>query len=569
LLQAPHFAFSLLRKSGAPSWIRNKQAAMVLHEKPLPNMQRAKTRTLAVGHLTSGAADGRQARAAGGSTASSRKPKHKEGEIPLASNISRFSLSSPPPFDARAADVLRLLLDTMPPELQCRAVKYEDDCMSKDAILLATHAFWYTFVALLLDNHERQRDQLLQLMALQYARLALNVSCSRDAFFEHFPLLVGHAVINVLRKHEALGANPQQQGPAAAGVFRHLVGLLGGHVPPPDKLRLHMRFAERGREDSQTAASRRANLYHVPWGYEPTPGPPQPALGRAVILPLPEIERPKSAEAPDPPAAAAAPGLASGLAASASLPVLKVAAGDGSGSGGGSAGGGTPGAGSGGGGAVGGGGGGGGSKVAALKSASVWAPVKNLLKAQKSIETAQVTSKQSASAGQLLARPGGQKYRPPKMAVDLRRQSPLVQIYRGASPAEVLARCGLPPLDPPNRSGFVPPPPPEVRRGPTVRQSVPGYGGKTRLGGAASYKAMQLPGLVKEGKRRVEEFEADGKMLEMNMRIFTAAIDSKCDEIGRSAEAKCRMDPPQLADYAFDLANQILHPDLLYEAART
>ena len=188
-----------------------------------------------------------------------------------------------------------------------RALKYEDDCMTKDAVLMATHTFWYTFVALLLPNHEAQRDQLLQLMALQYARLTLNVACSRDAFFEHFPLLVGHVVLQVLRRHEALGTNPQQQGPAAAGVFRHLIGLLGGRIPQPDKLRLHMRFAERGREDSTSAASRRANLYHVPWAYEPTPGPPQPALGPTVILPLPIVERPAP---PAPPPALAAPQVA-------------------------------------------------------------------------------------------------------------------------------------------------------------------------------------------------------------------------------------------------------------------
>ena len=43
----------------------------------------------------------------------------KEGEIRMAHEITHFSLSSPPPFDVRAADVIRSLLDTMPPELQC------------------------------------------------------------------------------------------------------------------------------------------------------------------------------------------------------------------------------------------------------------------------------------------------------------------------------------------------------------------------------------------------------------------------------------------------------------------
>ena len=133
----------------------------------------------------------------------------------------------------------------------------------------------------------------------------------------------------------------------------------------------------------------------------------------------------------------------------------------------------------------------------------------------------------------------------------------------------MLAQCSeLPPLEPPNRSGFEPPALPAVRRGPRVRQSVPGYGGKTRLGGAASYKAMQMPALVRESQQRMRDFEDDGKALEMNMRIFAAAIDSKCDEIGRQAEAKCRMDPPMLADYAFDLAGKILNPDVLYDAAR-
>ena len=80
---------------------------------------------------------------------------------------------------------------------------------------------------------------------------------------------------------------------------------------------------------------------------------------------------------------------------------------------------------------------------------------------------------------------------------------------------------------------------------------------------------MQVAGTVQRGQRRMADWDRDVKATEMDMRIFQAAIENRCDEIGRQAEAKCRMDPPQLSDYALDLANQIMHPDPLHDAGRT
>ena len=51
----------------------------------------------------------------------------------------------------------------------------------------------------------------------------------------------------------------------------------------------------------------------------------------------------------------------------------------------------------------------------------------------------------SSSATELLAGRSNQMYRPAKLEVDLRRQTPLVQIYKGAPPAEVLEKACLPP----------------------------------------------------------------------------------------------------------------------------
>ena len=107
------------------------------------------------------------------------------------------------------------------------------------------------------------------------------------------------------------------------------------------------------------------------------------------------------------------------------------------------------------------------------------------------------------------------------------------------------------------------PPAAEVRKGPSVRQSVPGYGGKTRLGGKSSYAAMLPPGTVQRMQRQIADFEAERKAEDMHMRIFQAAVDHRCSEIDRDADAKCSMEPPVLADYAMELAKKIMDPDPL------
>ena len=62
-------------------------------------------------------------------------------------------------------------------------------------------------------------------------------------------------------------------------------------------------------------------------------------------------------------------------------------------------------------------------------------------------------------------------------------------------------------------------------------------------------------------QRVVQELESSKKFEDMNMRIFEAAMVSKCDEIDRDCNARLAMPPPQLADYSLALAQQVLHPD--------
>ena len=103
--------------------------------------------------------------------------------------------------------------------------------------------------------------------------------------------------------------------------------------------------------------------------------------------------------------------------------------------------------------------------------------------------------------------------------------------------SQVLEAATLVPLEPRTRSGYNAwpderdetegqhkaqqgQPKSHAKRGLTVRQSVPNYGGKTRLGGASSYQAMQIPGLAERGRQRIYEWDADTKAADMTTRII-------------------------------------------------
>ena len=130
----------------------------------------------------------------------------------------------------------------------------------------------------------------------------------------------------------------------------------------------------------------------------------------------------------------------------------------------------------------------------------------------------------------------------------------MVLIYTGMPPAEVLEAAQLPPLAPVNRSGFAVGPQLTKSRS-LVRQSVPGYGGRTRLGGASSFQSMGgFDGL--KDVPRVETLEAERKQEEMTAKIFLAAVDSKCDDIDRQCGEKLKLPRPQLADYALEIAEK-------------
>ena len=94
------------------------------------------------------------------------------------------------------------------------------------------------------------------------------------------------------------------------------------------------------------------------------------------------------------------------------------------------------------------------------------------------------------------------------------------------------------------------------------KQSAPGLGGKTRLGGASSYRSLQPHGWGEYSRRRLEEWEADKEAEEMHGKIVAAAIASRCDDIERQCESKLRLPQPQLADYSLELAQRVLEPEV-------
>lgn len=188
----------------------------------------------------------------------------------------------------------------------------------------------------------------------------------------------------------------------------------------------------------------------------------------------------------------------------------------------------------------------------------------SIFKAQAAVAGAQKRRSHASSTGDL-AKSRGNYYRPAKVPVDLRRQSPLVAIYCGAEPSEVLESASLPLLSCSSRSGYgvrtdkvATVERPQIKAGPFVRQSVPGYGGRTRLGGVASFQAKQVMGATERNQRQVAELAQELKMDEMNERIYYAVLDSKKQDMDDECEAKCAMPAPQLADYTYELTKEIL-----------
>ena len=86
--------------------------------------------------------------------------------------------------------------------------------------------------------------------------------------------------------------------------------------------------------------------------------------------------------------------------------------------------------------------------------AAAWSPIRLMMRAQRTIEKEHKAGgmRLSASTGDLVGR--AQATRPARVAVDLRRQTPLVAIYTGAEPSAVLEAAALPMLAPKNRSGL-------------------------------------------------------------------------------------------------------------------
>ena len=477
-------------------------------------------------------------------------------EAPLqAADIADFSLSQPPPFDMRAPELLHEVLGTLPEKLRCPQADFEIDATSRESCLLVTHAFWYLFVSLQLPHLETQRDELLRLMAVQYARLTVKLMCAIDTFLDHFAPLVATVELLALRRHGALGSQ-SQQGPAAASVFRHLLALLGAPPLSPECFTQHMRFAERlGSEAaasatlagaSKTAASEKGAPGAITWNLGANSGPVRASpLGPISIPQLPHIERPEGGTA----SAAILPAIAGVKPPSPGQKHASVSA-----------------------------------FLPRKGTPEGWGKMRQTVVVQAMVKSkSKLRREKAASTGQLL---GGllpeRPYRPPRLACDLKRQSPLVAIFKGTPPATVLATPEL--VDFATRSGFGRPLGTtlgsseagsssssssqavralESARAVTVRHSAPGVGARSRLGGTASFQALQPAGLVERSRRRLEEYFVASKGEDTTMLIFERTMESRCRGIDGQRDEKLLLPRPELADYTLELANHTLNPSPL------
>ena len=64
-------------------------------------------------------------------------------------------------------------------------------------------------------------------VAQETARLTMRLRCDRDAFFDHFPPLLGLTVIGALRARASATLTQTQ----SHSIVKHLVALLGGNPP--------------------------------------------------------------------------------------------------------------------------------------------------------------------------------------------------------------------------------------------------------------------------------------------------------------------------------------------------
>lgn len=106
----------------------------------------------------------------------------------------------------------------------------------------------------------------------------------------------------------------------------------------------------------------------------------------------------------------------------------------------------------------------------------------------------------------------------------------------------------------------------EAARTIKVRHSVPSLGGRSRLGGLASFQALKPTGLVDRSRARLADYERARDSEDMTMLIFERAIENRCDYIDRQRDEKLLMPRPDLADYTLELAHHALHPSPLRKA---
>jgi hypothetical protein len=376
-----------------------------------------------------------------------------------------------------------------------------------------------------------ERHALLRLMAAHFAKLNLIIHSPRDVFFDHFALVLVHVQLTALRRHDVFaGKEPAEVGAAVASVLRHVIALLGSPPLASDRVHSHMRFAQRKLTGPLFARPGKGstNTVKEPWEYDRRArGPLVPPLADVVIPPIESLAPPPGAQGGGFPAILpVADGPVSSLTAMMTGRAAPAA----------------PGA----------------------PKLGGWRQMKGMVQVhamQKHLDKAAKAKRDhAASTGQLWG--GARPYRPARMLCDLTHHTPLIAIFQGADPEKVLETTEF--EVPEGRTGYGRQaggmPRSEAPRGSILRQSVPGLGGKSRLGGAASFQALQPTAMVERSRQRVAQYEQGRKAEETTMLIFDRALESKLEELDRQMDGKLHLPRTQLADYGLELAEKALHP---------
>ena len=434
-----------------------------------------------------------------------QRAKKKSKDEVLSAAEMWFALDAPPPVSISASELLTRTADRLPVELRCIASHFDADCCCRDACLLMTHTFWYTFCALLQPGTEQTQTHLLRLMGQQVARLTLSLRCDKDTFFDHFPPLLAHAVLLGLSRHQAL---PTPGSAHACAVLHHIVALLGGLVPR-DLLAGHVRHAE------QNAAPRVSSSVLPPARHTRQVVPTPPPLMCWSVPPLLAVRRDGVPPAPAP-GGHAHPPAASGARA-ADVPAGRLPA------------------------------------RLLSRSSGALNPIAISSQSTKPTKLPVDLRRQSP----LIALFNGLPPELPAPTYPPLPRDPDAPATSGSTPSSGSGHalgssasrdsldafaCGVP-----IRAGAA------VHRPSLARHSI-ATGGSSVYGGARAFRKLQPPGVMERTKARMQEHREMKQRVAFEAKLMARFTDNRCSEIDAARDSKLALSAPLLADFAYDIA---------------